>query len=133
MDKVTYNKAKQRPKFINLLKISMPVTAVASILHRITGLILFLMLPVIIYGLGLSLQDQQGFTRAIQIMESPTGHFLNIIIMVSVLYHFLAGLRFLLIDLDIGLTLVAARWTAFIVILVTIISMVVLVSGISGL
>ena len=47
MDKVINNNTKQRPKFLNLLQIRLPVTAVASILHRITGLILLPVLPVV--------------------------------------------------------------------------------------
>lgn len=133
MDKVIYNKSKQRPKFINLLKIRMPVTAVASILHRITGLILILILPVIIYGLGLSLQGEDGFDQAILLVESPVGRFLFIFIAVSTFYHLLAGIRFLLIDLDIGQSLPPARWSALFVIIATIVIMLILVTGVTGL
>ncbi|MEJ2142588.1 MAG: succinate dehydrogenase, cytochrome b556 subunit [Gammaproteobacteria bacterium] len=133
MEKVIYNKAKQRPKFINLLKIRMPITAVVSILHRISGLILFLVLPLIIYGLGLSLQGRDGFEQAILISKSTPVQLLIIFTVVSVIYHLLAGIRFLLIDIDIGLNIVAARWTAIIVILITVISMVLLVIGVTGL
>lgn len=133
MEKVISNKNKQRPRFINLLKIRMPVTAVASILHRITGLMLVLMLPIIIYGLGLSLQGKEGFNQVILILKSPAGQFLFFLIIASTFYHLLAGLRFLLIDLDIGQSLTSARRSAQMVILTTIVVMVLLLTGAAGL
>lgn len=125
-----FKKTKQRPKFINLLQISMPVTAVSSILHRITGLILCLILPVIIYWLGLSLQSKQGYEQAILLLQSSAGKILIIISLTSVFYHLLAGIRFLLIDLDIAHNLSAARWTARFVISASIIVLALLLTGV---
>ena len=120
------NITKQRPKFLNLLQIRLPITAVASILHRITGVILLLVLPAIIYGLGLSLQDEEGFKEVAMAIKSPALQFLLVLIATSVFYHLLAGIRFLLLDLDIGHDIVVARWTARIVIITSAIILVVL-------
>lgn len=128
MDKVINNLHKQRPKFLNLLQIRLPVTAIASILHRITGVILLLVLPVVIYGLGLSLQDEEGFQEVMMAIKSPAFQFFLVLIATSVFYHLLAGIRFLLLDLDIGHDIVVARWSARIVIIVSTIILFLLVA-----
>jgi succinate dehydrogenase / fumarate reductase cytochrome b subunit len=130
MEKVIKNITKQRPKFLNLLQIRLPITAVASILHRITGVILLLVLPVVIYGLGLSLQDEKGFQEVMMAIKSPAFQFLLVLIATSVFYHFLAGIRFLLLDMDIGHEIVVARWSARIVIIVSTIILILLVAGV---
>lgn len=123
------NKTKQRPKFLNLLQIRLPATAVASFLHRVTGVILFLILPLVIYGLGLSLKGENGFHEVIMVINSPAYRLLLVLIGVSTLYHLLAGIRFLLLDLDIGHTLVVARWTARFIIILSVIALIVLLVG----
>ena len=125
-----YKKNRQRPKFLNLLQIRLPVTAVASILHRVSGVILLMVLPVVIYGLDLSLQGREGFEQVISMIQSPVGQLVFVLISTSIFYHLIAGIRFLLLDVDIGYSLAAARWTARIVIFISIIVMLVLVTGV---
>ena len=125
-----YKKNRQRPKFLNLLQIRLPVTAVASILHRASGVILLMVLPVIIYGLDLSLQGREGFEQVISMIQSPVGQLVFVLISTSIFYHLIAGIRFLLLDVDIGYSLAAARWTARIVITISIIVMLVLITGV---
>ena len=129
-DTVIYKKNRQRPKFLNLLQIRLPVTAVASILHRVSGVILLMVLPVVIYGLDLSLQGREGFEQVISMIQSPVGQLVFVLISTSIFYHLIAGIRFLLLDVDIGYSLAAARWTARIVIIISIIVMLVLVTGV---
>lgn len=130
MDKVINNKSRQRPKFLNLLQIRLPVTAIASILHRISGVILIMVLPIVIYGLGLSLQGEEGFAQALLMMESPAAQLLFAVLVTSIFYHLLAGIRFLLLDIDFGNTLVMARWSARIVIIIGAITLVLLIVGV---
>lgn len=101
-----------RPKFLNLLLIRMPVGAVASIGHRISGIFLFLSLPLAAFLLDLSLQGQAGFEQAAQLLSSPLLRLVQIVLAWSVAHHALAGLRFLLIDVDVGVEKPAARASA---------------------
>lgn len=104
-----------RPKFLNLLLIRMPVGALASIGHRISGLFLFLSLPLAAFLLDLSLQGQTGFEQAAQLLSSPLLRLVQVVLVWSLVHHALAGLRFLLIDVDVGVEKPTARASAFVV------------------
>ena len=106
------NRSGHRPKFLNLFKIRMPVTAIASILHRLSGFLLFLLLPVIIYGLGLSLKSTESFQVILDLLNTPIFQVLLLIVSATIFYHLIAGIRFLLMDLNIGHDLKIARASA---------------------
>ena len=102
-----------RPVFLNLLQIKLPVTGVVSIAHRISGMLLFISLPIALYLLGLSLSSEAGFELTAAIVRSLPFRLLALLALWAVLHHLLAGLRFLLIDLDIGVRKNPARASAF--------------------
>ncbi len=101
-----------RPVFLNFLRIHMPVTALASIAHRLAGLLLALLIPVVLYLLDLSLRGQAGFDQAIQWLRLDAVRLLLLIPIWSLLHHLLAGLRYLLIDIGFGVELDTARRSA---------------------
>ena len=101
------------PVFLNLFRIHFPVGAVTSITHRISGMLLFLSLPFLIYLLELSLQDVDGYTRAAALLQSVWVRLGSVLIVWSLLHHLLAGLRFLLIDIDVGVDKTRARRSAW--------------------
>ena len=105
-------KSSQRPVFLNLLRIHMPMTALASIAHRLAGLLLALLIPVVLYLFDLSLRDQVGFDQAIQWLRLDHVRLLLVIPIWALLHHLLAGLRYLLIDVGIGIELDTARHSA---------------------
>ena len=109
-----------RPKYLNLFKIHLPLTGVVSILHRLSGVILFLCIPLSIYALQYSLANEQGFTEMQQAMNTLGGKVLAAVVIWSAVHHLLAGIRFLLTDLNIGLALKAARASAWLVMLLAI-------------
>lgn len=123
-------KTKNRPVYLNLLQIHQPVTAVVSIGHRISGVLLFLAVPLLIYLLDLSLQGPQGYARASAVINSGAMRVVAVLLIWSVAHHFFAGVRFLLIDLGIGDELAPARRSAWLVhgatLLVTISAVLVL-------
>lgn len=92
-----------RPFFLNLVKIKLPVTGFVSIFHRISGLLLFLAIPFSVYLLDLSLQGKAGFEQASQCLSSPIIQLASFVLLWSIIHHFIAGVRFLLTDFDIGL------------------------------
>jgi succinate dehydrogenase / fumarate reductase, cytochrome b subunit len=105
-------KPSPRPVFLNLLRIHMPVTALASIAHRLAGLLLALLIPIVLYLLDLSLRGQDGFDQAIQWLRLDAVRLLLLIPIWALSHHLLAGLRYLLIDIGIGVELDTARHTA---------------------
>jgi len=104
---------KPRPVFFNLFQIHLPIGGVISIIHRISGILLVLSLPLFLYLLGLSLESEAGFTQVATLFSSMTGKLLLLIWGVLLAQHFFSGLRHMLIDLDIGVEKPAARKSAW--------------------
>ena len=110
-----------RPKYLNLLKIHLPITGIASINHRISGLLLFLAIPFSLYLLQLSLTNKNGFDEVLNCLSSPIIKIALIVLIWSFVHHLFAGFRFLLIDQNIGISLPAARKTAWFVVFAAVI------------
>ena len=106
---------RSEPVYLNLLRIRFPVGAVTSIVHRISGLLLFLSLPFAIYLLDLSLSGPDGYEDALFWLQNCWVEAGLVLIVWSLLHHLLAGIRFLYIDLGKGVTLQRARRTAWLV------------------
>lgn len=81
---------------------AMPVTAVASILHRVSGIALFVGLFYLAYLLDLALAGAAGFDRAAAIATAPLGKMALWLVLSALAYHLLAGVKHLLQDLHIG-------------------------------
>ena len=119
----TDNMTTQRsaPVYLNLLRIRFPVGAVTSIAHRISGVLLFLSFPFLIYLLELSLQGPEGFDAALGYLHSSWLRAGSVVIAWSLFHHLVSGFRFLLIDLDKGVSLQQARRSAWLVYIFNII------------
>lgn len=104
-----------RPVYLNLLKIRQPVMAVLSIFHRVSGVVMVLLLPGLIYLLDLSLRDQAGFNEVTNLLSSVPAKLIAIGLSWVLTHHLLAGLRFLILDFDIGVERAVARRTAWLV------------------
>ena len=96
---------------------AMPVTAVASILHRATGVVLFVGLLYLAYLLDLALAGPAGFERAAAIATAPLGKMALWGVLSALAYHLLAGIKHLLQDLHIGDSLTGGRIGAWLSIL----------------
>ena len=92
---------KERPKHLDLRVIKQPLPAIASILHRVSGAGLFLMLPFLIFLLDLSLDSSLGFAMFKAFVSYPLVKLLLIGLLWAFLHHFCMGIRILLLDLDI--------------------------------
>lgn len=110
-----HNKNK-RPVFLGLIRIHFPVMAVLSIAHRISGVLLFLAVPFAAWLLHLSLENPAGYAAAAAFLDSPVVSVALVLLLWMVAHHFYAGIRFLLIDLDLGVNLLSARRSAWVVI-----------------
>jgi len=109
------NKTTERPVNLDLLQMRMPVTAIVSILHRISGILLIMLIPYAIYLFGLSLESEQGFAQVQAQLCSWPGKLFIVVLSWIMSHHLCAGLRFLLIDIDIGVQKKSARTGAWLV------------------
>jgi len=94
----------QRPVFLDLRVLGprMPLVAIMSILNRATGALLFISAPLLIYLLGVSLDGPAGFERALALLDGVLVKLWLFVLIWAVAHHMLAGIRFLLIDIDVG-------------------------------
>jgi succinate dehydrogenase / fumarate reductase, cytochrome b subunit len=107
------NPAKKRPKHLDLTKIRLPLPGLVSILHRVSGLGLFLLgIPFLLWVLNCSLASQEGFDGWRDAFKHPVVKIILIGFLWAFAHHFIAGLRFLALDLHKGTSLVAARATS---------------------
>ena len=104
--------AKARPKNLNLISIRLPLPALVSILHRASGLVLFLLLPLLLWTLQQSLQSAAGFDQVRALAAHPLMKLILFGLAWAFIHHFLAGLRHLAMDMRLGVELAQARLTA---------------------
>ena len=109
--------ASRRPVYLNLLKIKLPIAGIMSIIHRATGVFMFLALPYLIHLLELSLSGPDGFAEANAAVHGFIGKVFVFLIMWSLMHHLLAGIRYLLIDVHYGVEKSMAQQTALAVVI----------------
>jgi succinate dehydrogenase / fumarate reductase cytochrome b subunit len=102
----------ERPVFINLLQIRFPIGALLSILHRVTGVVLVLAIPLLVYLLQLLNSGESGFAEGRSLLQSIPGKLAVSLILWTLIQHTLSGIRHLLMDLDFGYQKHVARNTA---------------------
>ena len=122
--------ADSRPVYLNLIKIRLPLPGIVSFAHRITGVILFLFIPFAVYLLDLSIESQQSFIKVQQLLNQPLMLMLQILVLWSIAHHFFAGIRFLLIDAEIGVEKSQARIGAWLVLMAEAVTLFVIIFGI---
>ena len=104
--------ANKRPVNLNLLTLRFPITAIASILHRVSGFILFLLIPLFLGLLSVSLQSPEGFFIVHGCLTHPLAKLIILGFLFALFYHLLAGIRHLVMDAGIGENLTQARFSA---------------------
>ncbi len=102
-----------RPVFFNLTQIQMPVGALTSITHRVTGVVLAVGLPFGFYALHLSLASVQSYERLTRMANTGLFKAALILFTWALSHHLLAGVRHLLMDIGVGSHLAAARRSAW--------------------
>lgn len=93
-----------RPVYLNLAKIRLPISGVISIMHRVFGLLLSLSIPFFTLLFGLSLQNEAGYNQAIAILKSVWLQPLYALLIWAFVHHFFAGIRYLFLDVEIGVS-----------------------------
>lgn len=105
----------KRPKYLNLLRIRLPIPGIVSFAHRVSGVLMFLSVPFMVYLLHLSTSGESGFSETKQLLGTPFIKLFLLILAWSVYHHLFAGVRYLLIDMDVGVEKPTALATAMIV------------------
>lgn len=110
----------KRPKYLNLLKIRLPLPGWVSILHRISGAALFLFVPFLLWLLQQSLgsvESYEGFKNA---LANPLVKLVLCGLVWAFLHHFFAGIRYLALDMHLGIELGPARASSTAVLIVSV-------------
>jgi len=107
--------SKVRPKFLNLFQIRQPAPAIVSILHRISGAVLFLFLWLFLIALQRSLASPESYADLRSLLDQPLVKIVMLGLLWAYLHHAFAGIRHLGLDLRLGIQLPAARTTAWVV------------------
>jgi succinate dehydrogenase / fumarate reductase cytochrome b subunit len=109
---------KNRPVFLDLRRIRFPVGAIASILHRITGVILVLAIPTALGLIAHSSTSPAHFRQVGRWLEGPLAAVALAVVLGAAVHHLLAGFRILFMDAGIGVRLGAARLSAWAALLI---------------
>ncbi|MCL2830014.1 MAG: succinate dehydrogenase, cytochrome b556 subunit [Betaproteobacteria bacterium] len=112
---------KKRPKHLNLLVIRQPLPAILSILHRASGAAIFLLLPVLICMFQMSLTSAETYAAVRGCMNNVLVKIILFGLLWLYMHHFCAGIRFLLLDVHVGVDLSGARLGSKIVFVVSIV------------
>ncbi|MDX1901398.1 MAG: succinate dehydrogenase, cytochrome b556 subunit [Gammaproteobacteria bacterium] len=110
-----------RPKNLNLFTMHFPIMAIISILHRLSGVILFLLIPFFLWVFQCSLSTQQGFDDIVFFLSSGWVKFFLWLSLGALSYHMVAGARHLLMDLGIGESLQAGKLSSYITIGISVV------------
>jgi len=117
---------KRRPKHLDLAKIRLPMPAFVSILHRFSGVLLFLFIPFILYLFERSLASQSSYADLAGVVGHPLAKLVLFALLWAFLHHLFAGIRYLLLDIHVGTDLGAARAGSGIVLAVSLLLTVIL-------
>lgn len=116
-----------RPINLNLFTIRFPIPAIVSILHRVTGAFLFLLIPFMLWALQTSLTSD-GFDQLRLWLDAGVFKLLAWLLLVPFCFHFIAGIRHLLSDIHLGDTKVLGRNMAILTFVVT--ALIIILAGI---
>ena len=112
---------KQRFSNFNLFTIRYPFTAIISLLHRLSGLFVFLLIPFLLWLLDVAVNSEVGFSHIQDVLAEPLNKILIWFCLAALGYHFIAGVRHILMDMGWGESLRMARVSGAFVLLVSIV------------
>ena len=106
-----------RPVYLNLFRIHLPLAGWVSILHRVSGVLLFAALPLGVWALSVSLSGENGFRRVAGWVSHPLTRLLLLGLIWAFFHHLFAGMRHLALDAHWGTHLRQARFSSVMVML----------------
>lgn len=115
---------RKRPVNLDIGTISLPITAYASLLHRISGVALFVGVGILMWLLDWSLTDEESFNTVKSLFDSVLCKLIVWGVLAFLIYHTAAGIRHLVMDVGIGESMEGGRRSARIVFVVTVVLIV---------
>lgn len=112
-NKNTMGKSQPRPVFLNPMVIRLPIGGLISFLHRLSGILLVLLTPALIYAFALSLESPEQFAKVQSWFGSALGSLTLVFALAALAQHLFSGLRHLAMDIDWGVNLHTSRLTAW--------------------
>ncbi len=94
-----------RPKNLDITTFKYPLPAVTSLLHRLSGAFIFVGVALMLYLLELSLQSESGFALVLELLDNVIVKFAAWAVLAGLLYHLIAGIKHLIMDMGYGETL----------------------------
>jgi len=114
---------KPRPKYYDLNLAHLPAPGLLSIFHRVSGALLFFpILPALLYILQMSLASEEGYARLADFFRQPVVKLALLGVVWLYAHHFFAGIRYLLLDIHIGIDKAPARASAIAVFVLGIVA-----------
>jgi succinate dehydrogenase / fumarate reductase cytochrome b subunit len=112
----------KRPVYLNLPKLGskMSITAKVSILHRVSGVLMFLAIPLVLMLLHKSLTNPEFYGSCFNVMSHPIMKLVYLVLIWSLMHHMCAGMRFLFLDVHKGIERTTAQMTAKVVLIVSL-------------
>ena len=113
---------KARPIYLDLPKLAskMSITAKISILHRASGVLMFLAIPFVLHSLHMSLINPDFYTLCSCIVSQYISKVIILVLVWALMHHMCAGVRFLFLDVEIGIKKETAQFSAKIVLVVSL-------------
>ena len=118
---------RDRPKNLDLRTIRLPINALVSIMHRLSGCVLFLLIPIILFVLSQTLKSENDFDNLKIILASPKLKIIYFVLLWPFFHHFYAGIRHLAVDIHIASSLVKAIYTGRVVLVLGFVSTLIVI------
>lgn len=117
---------KQQFRNLNLFTIRYPFTAIISLLHRLSGIFVFLLIPFLLWMLDIASGSAIGFERVRALLTNLPAKLILWFFLVALWYHLIAGIRHLLMDIGVGESLRSARLSGGISLIITLLAAILL-------
>lgn len=111
---------KKRPVNLDIGTIKLPITSYVSILHRVSGVVLFFAVAVFLWLMDASLSSEDGFRSIQECLGSPLAKLIIWACLAGLAYHLVAGIRHLIMDFGIGESLEGGRLGAKLVLVIAL-------------
>ena len=119
-----------RPIYLDLVKIKLPMPGIISIMHRAFGVMLSFSIPVFSYLFALSLTSEAGFQQARNFLASGWLYPVYFVLLWGFIHHLFAGIRYLLIDIEIGVEREISYKSSFVVLIAALVTTAIIALGV---
>lgn len=116
----------ERPVYLDIHKIRLPIPGIVSIFHRCSGVVLFICIPLLLWLFSGTLSHESAFNTYHALMQHSLVRCIFFVLLLAYVYHSLAGVRFLLLDIHKGTELNKARTSAKAVVVCAIVLTVII-------